>query len=202
MVLFLHFSPTVLAFGLLSNIIRVKPLCPSRKFVTFKLLHRWVPRLKRGTCMSEKIRRVSLTRFRLRRLCRFLSCSRCHSRPVNCAHALPLYCVQCYALPDPYASIAATATFPRHLQTVLCNSRSYNSRTLAGCLRCRVCGMHSTCTAHAQRLLFDVLIANSVSISLFSCSVHVVISTFSHFPLLTHLNSEFGQEFKKLIFGN
>ena len=62
----------------------------------------------------------------------FLSCSRCHSRPVNCAHALPLYCVWCYALPDPCASIAATTTSPRCLRTVLCNSRSYNSRTLAG----------------------------------------------------------------------
>ena len=50
-----------------------------------------------------------------------------HSRPVNYAHALPLYCVRCCALPDPCASIAATVTSPRR-----CNSRSYNSRTLAG----------------------------------------------------------------------
>ena len=144
---------------MVSNIIRAKPLCPSRKFVTFKLLHRCVPWLKRGTCASEKIRRVP-TRFRLRRLCcfcvtgkspvfricsrLFLSCSRRHSIPVNCAHALPLYCVRCCALLDPCASIAATATSPRRLRTVLCNSRSYNSCTLAGYLSCGVvCGMHS-----------------------------------------------------------
>ena len=108
-------------------IIRAKPLCPSRKFVTFKLLHCWGSRLRRGTCVSEKIRRVSLTRFQLRRLCRFcvtgespvfriysrlfLSCSRRHSRRVNCAHALPLYCVRLYALPDTCVSIAVTAIY-------------------------------------------------------------------------------------------
>ena len=71
-----------------------------------------------------------------------LSCRRRHSIPVNCVDALPLYCVQLYALPDPCTPIAATATSPCRLRTVLCNSRSYNSRT-ADCPRCRVW--------HAQR---------------------------------------------------
>ena len=154
---------------------------PLSKVCYLKLLHRWVLRLGRGTCVGKKsggCRRLASTyagyvSFASRANPRFfriysqlfLSCSCRHSRPVNCAHTLPLYCVRCYTLPDPCASIAATATSPRRPRTVLCNSRSYNSRTLAGCPRCHVW--------HAQRtwLLFDrfdVLIANSVSISLFS----------------------------------
>ena len=108
----------------------------------------------------------------------FLSCRCRHSRSVNCANALPLYCVRCYALPDPCASIATTATSPRRLWTALCNSHSYNSRTHCTSRLPMVSCECVACTAH-------VIVVRRVRRSYckfcqyFSFFLHVVISMFS-----------------------
>ena len=85
-------------------------------------------------------------------------------------HSLCIACeVMPSRIPDPCASIAPTATSPRRLQTV------HTSR-LPG--RIAMCGMHS-----APLLLdgFDVLIVNSVSISLFSLHVVISLNVYTHF---------------------
>ena len=99
----------------------------------------------------------------------FLSCSRRHLRPVNCAHALPLYYVLCYALPNPCASISAMVTSPRRLQTLFIQFTHTSRLPTVMCV--------------ASFDGFDVLIANSVRISLFS---YTFTRTFIYVSLHAH----------------
>ena len=105
----------------LTFILRNPYVRPSGRFVIFKLSHCWVPAcLKQsGACRRLASGYAGFCVMGESPVFRIYSQLFCHTVAVNCAHALPLYCVRCYALPDPCASIAATATSPRHLRTVL-----------------------------------------------------------------------------------
>ena len=178
-------------------IIRAKPFCPSRKFVTFKLLHRWVPRLGRGTCVSEKqIQRVSSTRFGLRRLCRFCVTGKspvfriysrlfCHAVAVIRdplivrAHSL---CTACGIMPSwtrvhelpqrPHLLGAFELCYATAVHTI----HTHKPAVLVGC-RGVACTAHDCCWTGSTFLLQIP--------SVFLFILHVVISTFSQ-HLHTH----------------
>ena len=125
-------------------------------FVTFKLLHRWVLRLGRGTCVSGN-KSGGCRRLVSGYAGYVVFASRANPRFSAFIH--DLFIMQSPLIVRTTPSVLRAVLCPHgpvcincrngHISSAptngvsLCNSRSYNSRTLAGCLRCHAQRMHS-----------------------------------------------------------